>query len=321
MMTEARCFRGATLQDAVSAARAAFGPAAVIIRARAIPARGWRGLVRRFDAIEIEASPPVARPRPRLPRRPPDPPAVRREDPATQRAILDSLRVPAVAAPVPIQVRPGSQRLVAVVGPTGAGKTTTVAKLAAQLHLRQGWKVGLITADTFRVGAVQQLHDYARLISVPLEVASTPPAFVRALGRMAEAEVVLIDTSGRGHRDRQANDERRAYLAAARDVGQERLGLEVHLVLAAPTRRREVEAILGTYQDLEPRLLVTKLDECEGLPDALAVAAERGMRLSYCTFGQRVPEDIALGWPDRFVAAGSTAAPVFPAEPAPMSGA
>ena len=315
---------------AVAIVRREMGRDAVILDTRRVAAAGWRRLFRRFDRVELSAAiedaslpgaVPARRPRaeaagPPRAAAPPVPEAV--PPPAgpagplldlRERGSGDGLRqalfaeglAPGGGAPQAVRVRAGLRRVVVLVGPTGAGKTTTLAKLAAQLHLHQGWRVALLTADTFRVGAVEQLHAYARLIGLPCEVAPTPGALQRALARAADADVVLVDTSGRGHHDGRRMQELAAFLAAAREAAgpDEAGGLEVHLVLAAPTRRAEVDAILAAHRPLADRLLLTKLDECESAPEALVPAAAAGLALSYCCAGQRVPEDLALAWPDR----------------------
>ncbi len=249
----------------------------------------------------------------------------------------DDLAPDNLPAPQAIRIQAGARRLVAFIGPTGAGKTTTMAKIAAHLHLQQGWRVGLVTADTFRVGAVEQLAAYARLLGLPLEVTPTPGALERALERMRSADVILIDTSGRGHHDVRRMGDLFAFLNVARDagtvggragmihpgagdarpqtgMGHVPAGLEVHLVLAAPTRREEVAAIVRAYRPHIDRCLLTKLDECEAPPEALAVISAAGLTLSYCCAGQRVPEDLALAWPDQLaagIARGASAAPLL----------
>jgi flagellar biosynthesis protein FlhF len=211
---------------------------------------------------------------------------------------------PATAAPQPVVIRPGERRIVALVGPTGAGKTTTTAKLAAHLHLQQGWRVGVITADTFRVGGADQLGAYARILGVPLEVASTPGSLGRAVGRLADQDCILVDTSGRAHRDGKRMQELAALLTALREAaGAPGLALEVHLVLGAATRPVEVRAILEAYRPWVDRMLLTKLDECEGPPDAHTMAAQAGLPLSYAAAGQRVPEDLFVAWPDELLRA------------------
>jgi flagellar biosynthesis protein FlhF len=228
-------------------------------------------------------------------------------EPAEQEAVRERLRRAQATGradlgpPQPVCPRPGSRRLVVLVGPTGAGKTTTAAKLAALLQMQQGWRVVLISADTFRVGAVEQLGAYARLLGTPLEVAATPRALERALPRCADADVIIVDTAGRGHRDRGRMDELAVMLAAARSLEPE--GTEVHLVLPATLAAAEAEAVVAAYRGLgAERLLPTKLDECEDPARLLDLASRAAMPLSYWTAGQRVPEDIAVAWPDELVA-------------------
>lgn len=307
---ECRCFVGEDLATAIAEVRRQWGPDAMLLHARSVPSSGWKGLFRRFNRVEVLAAPPPgAAPDTRavelraiLERFWPEPETSARAVDDSHRRLLRSLAVPVGGPPLPIEVRGGRRRVVALVGPTGAGKTTTIAKLAARLHLRHGWRVGLVTSDTFRVGAVQQLHDYARLLHLPLEVAGTATALDRALGRLEETDVVLVDTSGHGHRNRTATEALHAYLdgALARS-GTAMSAREVHLVLAGPTRRREAEAILDAYAGFEPRVLITKLDECEDVSDVMEAVASRGLRLSYCTFGQNVPDDIAVAWPDQLI--------------------
>jgi flagellar biosynthesis GTPase FlhF len=296
------------LPSAVAAVRRAMGRDAVILSTRGVPRPGWRRWLRRFDRVEVVAAvEDAAVPRPAAAPAGLD---VREPDSASglrQALYGEEAAPPGMGVPRPIHIRPGSRRLVALVGPTGAGKTTTLAKLAAHLHLEQGWRVALITADTFRVGAAEQLQAYARLLGLPLEVTPTPGSLQRALERLAAVEAVLIDTSGRAHRDDRRMGELRAYLAAAREAGAGEM--EAHLVLAAATRRAEAEAIVAAYRSLVDRLLLTKLDECEEVPDALAVAAAADLPLSYCCAGQRVPEDLALAWPDQIVAGLRVARP------------
>ncbi len=311
---DCRCFVGEDLATAIAEVRRQWGPNAMLLHARSVPCSGWKGLFRRFNRVEVLAAPPQgvaadARttelhamlerfwPETHMASADPTPPLV---DP--HRRMVQSLAVPTVGPPLPIEVRGGRRRVVALVGPTGAGKTTTIAKLAARMHLKHGWRVGLITADTFRVGAVQQLHDYSRLLHLPLEVAGTAAALDRALGRLEDTDVVLVDTSGHGHRNRTATEALHAYLdgAFARS-GTATSAREVHLVLAGPTRRQEADAILDAYAGFEPRVLLTKLDECEDVSDVIEAVASRGLRLSYCTFGQNVPDDIALAWPDQLI--------------------
>ena len=124
----------------------------------------------------------------------------------------------------PIQVTPGRCRLVALVGPTGVGKTTTIAKLAANYRLKEKRRVGLITVDTYRIAAVEQLRTYADIIDLPMQVVSTPREMREAVGRMDNLDLILLDTAGRSPKDEVRIQELRAFLTEA-DAD------EVHLVL------------------------------------------------------------------------------------------
>ena len=186
----------------------------------------------------------------------------------------------------PIHLSAGERRIVTLVGPTGVGKTTTIAKLAANFRLREQRSVGLITVDTYRIAAVEQLRTYAEIINVPMEVVSSPREMRDARARLAHCEVVLIDTAGRSPRDDVKLHELRAILAEAR-------GDEVHLVLSttasAPSLVRAAEqfAAVGTTS-----LLLTKLDEAHGLGNLLPVLRKAKLPVSYLTDGQNVPSDI-----------------------------
>ena len=183
--------------------------------------------------------------------------------------------------------------VVALVGPTGVGKTTTVAMLAASMKLDGGQRVGLITADTYRIAAVEQLRTYAGLIGLPLEVVSSPEEMRAALGRMSHLDAVVIDTAGRSPRSADRLDELAALLAAARPH-------ETHLVLASTSSQRTLlhaaERFAGVKTD---RLIFTKLDEAVSFGVLLNVVREIGRPLSYITTGQDVPHQIEVCDADR----------------------
>ena len=180
----------------------------------------------------------------------------------------------------------GGHAVVAVVGPTGCGKTTSIAKLAAHAALVRRKRVALISVDTFRVGALEQLRAYADLMQVPLTVARDPASFGKALRAHADVDLVLVDTAGRG-----PHDAEQVPALAAMFEGQ---AVRTCLCLAATTRRYEIRRILERYKPLTPRAaLLTKLDESTVGGAVLNVAMGGGLPLSWITFGQRVPEDIA----------------------------
>ncbi len=196
----------------------------------------------------------------------------------------------------PIAVTPGTRRVVALVGPTGVGKTTTIAKLAANFRLRERRKVGLITVDTYRIAAVEQLRTYADIINLPMHVVSTPREMRSALAQMADMDLVLMDTAGRSPRDEVKIHELKAFLGEAQAD-------EVHLVLSsvagASTLARTAErfALVGATA-----LVLTKLDETTGLGNLLSLVRSSGLPLSYLTNGQNVPDDIQAAEPQSLAA-------------------
>jgi flagellar biosynthesis protein FlhF len=188
----------------------------------------------------------------------------------------------------PIRIAAGSGRVVALVGPTGVGKTTTIAKLAANYRLRENRRVGLVTVDTYRIAAVEQLRTYAEIIDLPMEVVSTPREMRSAVQKMRDFDLVLMDTAGRSPRDEVRIRELRAMLAEAQPH-------EVHLVLSAASSARSLAAAAEKFAPVGvTSLIITKLDEATGLGNLLFLA--RGCRLpfSYLTDGQNVPDDIAV---------------------------
>jgi flagellar biosynthesis protein FlhF len=187
----------------------------------------------------------------------------------------------------------GRQRVVALVGPTGVGKTTTVAKLAARFALQEGRKVGLVTVDTYRVAAAEQLRKFADIMEVPLRVALDAAELRRAVADSANRDLVLVDTAGQSPRDEQALLDLLGFFEPGMDA-------EVHLVLSVTTRARDLERILKHYEPLKPsRLLLTKLDETECHGALLGLPLASRLPLSYLTTGQNVPDDIEEAAADR----------------------
>ena len=198
------------------------------------------------------------------------------------RMIADDLHIAG-----PIDATTGQRRLVALVGPTGVGKTTTIAKLAANFRLGQQLRVGLITVDTYRIAAVEQLRTYADIIDLPMHVVATPREMREAIERTKNLDLVLIDTAGRSPRDDVKIRELRAFITeAAAD--------EVHLVLSSTASSRVLRQTVERFAAVEPnRLILTKTDESPGLGTTLPVLQGGELPLSYLTHGQNVPEDIA----------------------------
>jgi flagellar biosynthesis protein FlhF len=178
---------------------------------------------------------------------------------------------------------------VALIGPTGVGKTTTIAKLAANLKLRDHRKVGMITMDTYRIGAIDQLRKYTDLIRVPLVVVNSPEEMEAAIAGFADCEYVLIDTAGRSPNDTLKLSELSQFLEGAKPD-------EVHLVLSATCGPRAIELAIERFSAVRvDKMIFTKIDEAAQLGVILSAVRKVNKGLSYVTNGQDVPKDIEVG--------------------------
>jgi flagellar biosynthesis protein FlhF len=187
-------------------------------------------------------------------------------------------------------------RRIALVGPTGVGKTTTLAKIAANLKLKRGLRVGIVAADTYRIAAVDQLRTYAEILGLPVEVASSPRDAARACGCLNDVDVILIDTAGRSQNDHMKISELRAFLASAEPD-------DTHLVLSATasarTLAREAEAFGALGID---RIVLTKLDEAASFGTLVSLVERLGKSVSFFTHGQEVPDHIEVARSRRLAA-------------------
>lgn len=183
---------------------------------------------------------------------------------------------------------PGNPAIVALVGPTGVGKTTTIAKLAANFCLREKRRPGLITIDTYRIAAVEQLRTYARIIDVPLEVVMSPAELRDAVRRLSDRDLILIDTAGRGQRDAVKIRELKLFFSAVKPS-------EIHLVLSGTARQSVLDEAIERFREVGlDRVIFTKLDEAVGFGVILNCLNKASARLSYVTTGQDVPDDILI---------------------------
>jgi flagellar biosynthesis protein FlhF len=195
----------------------------------------------------------------------------------------------------PLKLKKGSPLIVAFVGPTGSGKTTTLAKLAAYCCINKGKSVSIITADTYRIAAIEQIRMFADIVKVNLQVVFSPEEITKALESCKNDDVVFVDTAGRSQRNREHMNDLKNFLEALKPD-------ETHLVLSATTKDSDLADTIKRYKPLGVnRLLFTKLDETGRCGNILNIASESALPVSYFTFGQSVPDDIELAQPGAFV--------------------
>jgi flagellar biosynthesis protein FlhF len=187
------------------------------------------------------------------------------------------------------RTKPRGPHVVALIGPTGVGKTTTIAKLAANLQLRDKRRVGLITIDTYRIAAIDQLKKYADIIGAELRIVSSPDDLKNAIASMNDCDYILIDTAGRSPNDALKLSELRNFIASAAPD-------EVHLVLSTTCSQEAVELAIERFTAVRvDRLIFTKLDEAAHVGVMLNIVRKVNKPLSYITTGQDVPDDIEVG--------------------------
>jgi len=187
--------------------------------------------------------------------------------------------------------------LIALVGPTGVGKTTTIAKIAARFRMRHGPEsLALITTDNFRIGAHEQLSNFARILGVPMRVASTQDDFQDALSDFVDKRLVLIDTAGMSQRDIRMTEQ----FKLLRD---EKFEIDNYLVISATTEPRAMREVMNTFADAQPKgCILSKLDETDCPGSALSAIIEQQIPMSFVTDGQRVPEDLHYPSADELMA-------------------
>ncbi len=183
----------------------------------------------------------------------------------------------------------GGTKLVFFIGPTGVGKTTTIAKIASKFRVDEKKKVALLTADTYRIAAAEQLRTYANILEVPFRVIYTVEEISKALEDFKGYDYIMIDTAGHSHQNTTQKDNMRNIIHSVDDIVEK----EVHLVLSATTKYKDLISIADSYKEMtDYKLIFTKLDETTTLGNLLNLRLYTGASLSYVTCGQNVPDDI-----------------------------
>ena len=309
-------FRSTNVRDALRAVREELGPKALVLSTTMVQATGWRGLMGSREveitaAAEREAS--VERPAPSADRQPPAIDGITAQLLASG---LDRQLAEEIAASIPGTKRRAATparlrdalahrlselaavdeayaRVEVFIGPPGAGKTTTIAKIAAQERLSHNRALNLVSADAFRAGAIEQLRSYAEIMAVPFRVARTPAELDHAL--TAARNPVLVDTAGRSPGDDSVTGLIR--------VLEQRRRVRTHLVLAADTSASTANRLMDRFSPFRPsRVVITKLDETDSVMPLLAAVRERGLAVSYLSAGQRVAEDLWRATPSGLAA-------------------
>lgn len=191
------------------------------------------------------------------------------------------------------ETSPDFAKVISFIGPTGVGKTTTIAKIAAKLLLKDKKKVGFITTDTYRIAAVEQLKTYAGILGMPVEVIYSPADLTHALKRLETCDYILMDTAGRNYLEKEYVDELKQLLGSIQDV-------QTNLVVSLTAKYSDVQGILEKFKGLKiDSILFTKLDETRSYGNILNLVYEYGYPVTYLTNGQNVPDDIILATPKK----------------------
>ena len=193
--------------------------------------------------------------------------------------------------PQKIELVPGQPKIVFFIGPTGVGKTTTIAKVASRFKVDYGKKVALLTADTYRIAAAEQLRTYANILDTPLTVIYSSEEMNAAIERVKDYDLVLVDTAGFSYKNEDQRKDMRNLIESLDDKYEK----DVYLVLSATTKYRDLMEIVDKYHEISDyKIIFTKLDETCSLGNILNMRMLTDRPLAYTTSGQNVPNDIEV---------------------------
>lgn len=190
-----------------------------------------------------------------------------------------------------ISLSKSKPKVVFFIGPTGVGKTTTIAKIASKFKIEQEKKVALLTADTYRIAAAEQLRTYADILNTPLSIVYTPEDIAKEIEKLHEYDLILVDTAGFSHKNDAQREDMKTLLSSLPDTYER----QIYLVLSSTTKYKDLIEITETYQNFcEYSLIFTKLDETRAYGNILNMKLKTGAPISYVTTGQNVPDDIEV---------------------------
>lgn len=193
--------------------------------------------------------------------------------------------------PQVITTTPGKTKVIFYIGPTGVGKTTTIAKIASKYRVEHDKKVAFITTDTYRIAATDQLKVYANILNAPMEVVYSDDEINTAINNLSEYDMIFVDTAGFSHKNTKQKDEIKSIIQAV----DPEIDKEVYLVLSATTKYNDLKEIVDMYNQISHyKLIFTKLDETETYGNILNIKLYANSDLSYVTIGQNVPDDIEV---------------------------
>lgn len=190
----------------------------------------------------------------------------------------------------PLKPAEEGPKIVFFVGNTGVGKTTTMAKLASKCKLEEKLSVALLSVDTYRIAAIEQIKTYANIINAPMSVIYTPDDMKQAVEKYKDYDLIFVDTAGRSHKNDEQKDDLKAIIDSVSDVDK-----TIYLVVSATTKYSDLLDISTTYKGMfDYDIIFTKLDETSGVGCIMNLKLDTGKDLAYVTWGQNVPEDIGL---------------------------
>ncbi len=191
----------------------------------------------------------------------------------------------------PIEITPAAKgpKVLFFVGPTGVGKTTTIAKIASEFCVGERKKIVLLTADTYRIAAAEQLRTYAGILEVPFRIIYSEDEMEQALCDFKDYDYIMVDTAGHSHQNKEQGEAMGRFIHSVDELAEK----DVFLVLSAVTKYNDLVSIADAYTEMtEYKLIFTKLDETSNLGNLLNIKLHTGAPLSYVTYGQNVPDDI-----------------------------